>query len=160
MGLGPFVSIVNWSGKVGRTVQILGQGFTGTTRVSFHGTSATFTVVSNTFLTTVVPAGATTGVITVSTPGGSLKSSRKFLVVPSITTFSPPSGPVGTPVTITGASFTGARKVTFAGVSTTFTVDSDTQISTTVPVGAATGKIQVTTPGGKVKSATDFTVTP
>src|SRR5262249_20427699 len=60
MGLGPFVSIVNWSGKVGKTVQLLGQGFTGTTSVSFHGTAATFTVVSNTFLTAVVPAGATT----------------------------------------------------------------------------------------------------
>jgi uncharacterized repeat protein (TIGR03803 family) len=160
MGLGPFVSIVNWSGKIGRSIQILGQGFVGTTSVSFHGTPATFTVVSNTFLTANVPAGATTGVITVSTPGGTLKSSRKFQVLPSITSFSPPSGPVGTPVIITGASFTGARKVTFAQVAATFTVDSDTQISTTVPVGAVTGKIQVTTPGGKTTSATDFTVTP
>jgi uncharacterized repeat protein (TIGR03803 family) len=160
MGLGPFVSIVNWSGKTGRTIQILGQGFVGTTNVSFHGTPASFTVLSNTFLTAVVPAGATTGVITVSTPGGTLKSSRKFLVLPSITSFSPPSGPVGTPVTITGTSFTGTRKVTFAQVVATFTVDSDTQISTTVPVGAVTGRIQVTTAGGKTISATDFTVTP
>jgi uncharacterized repeat protein (TIGR03803 family) len=160
MGLGPFVSIVNWSGKTGRTVQILGQGLGGTTKVSFHGTDASFTVLSSTFLTAVVPAGATTGVITVSTPGGLLKSSRKFLVVPSITSFTPPSGPIGTPVIITGASFTGARKVAFAQVSATFTVDSDDQISTTVPLGAVTGKIQVTTPGGKASSAADFTVTP
>jgi len=39
-------------------------------------------------------------------------------------------------------------------------VDSDTQISTTVPTGAVTGKIQVTTPGGKATSTTNFTVTP
>ena len=57
-------------------------------------------------------------------------------------------------------SFTGARKVTFANVSATFTVDSDAQISTSVPVGAVTGKITVTTPGGRAVSATSFTVTP
>jgi len=160
MSLGPFVGIVNWSGKVGKTVEILGQGFTATTKVSFNGTTATFNVSSDTYLTTVVPAGATTGFISVFTPGGTLKSSRKFLVVPSLVSFSPPSGQIGTPVTITGTSFTGAKKVTFANVPATFTVDSDTQISTTVPTGAVTGKIQVTTPGGKATSTTNFTVTP
>ena len=159
MGLGPFVSIVNWSGKVGKTIEILGQGLTGTTKVSFNGVRATFRVVSDTYLTAVVPAGATTGFISVATPGGNLKSNRKFLVVPSILSFDPTSGPVGTPVTITGASFTGAKRVTFNGVSATFTVDSDTQISTTVPTGAQTGKIQVTTQGGQATSATSFTVT-
>jgi uncharacterized repeat protein (TIGR03803 family) len=161
MGLGPFVGIVNWSGTVGTTIELLGQGFTGTTKVSFNGVRATtFTVVSDTYLTAVVPAGATTGFISVTTPGGNLKSNRKFLVVPSILSFDPTSGPVGTPVTITGTSFTGAKKVAFNGVAATFTVNSDTQISTTVPTGAQTGKIQVTTPGGNATSATDFTVTP
>jgi hypothetical protein len=47
------------SGKVGKTVQILGQGFTGTTRVSFNGTTASFSVVSNTYLLAAVSAGAT-----------------------------------------------------------------------------------------------------
>jgi len=160
MGLGPFVSIVNWSGKVGKTIEILGQGFTGTTRVTFNGTTASFSVVSNTYLIATVPAGATSGLIAVTTPGGNLKSNRRFLVVPSLTSFDPTSGPVGTPVTLTGASFTGARSVKFGGVSATFTVDSDVQISTTVPVGAVTGRITVTTPGGTAASATSFTVTP
>ena len=44
MGLGPFVSLVSTTGKVGKTVEVLGQGFTGTTAVSFNGTAATFTV--------------------------------------------------------------------------------------------------------------------
>lgn len=47
-GLGPFVAFVRGSGKVGATVEILGQGFTGTTAVSFNGTSATFSVKSDT----------------------------------------------------------------------------------------------------------------
>ena len=162
MGLGPFVSFVGplFEGKVGNTIEILGQGFTGTSKVSFHGVSATFSVVSDTYLTAVVPAGATTGSVTVSTPGGKLTSNRIFRVTPAILSFNPPSGPVGTQVTITGTSFTGAKKVTFGGVkATTFSVDSDTQITATVPTGAKTGKIQVTTPGGTATSATDFTVT-
>lgn len=162
MGLGPFVSFVGplFEGKVGKTIEILGQGFTGTTKVSFHGVSATFSVVSDTYLTAVVPAGATTGSVTVSAPGGKLTSNRIFRVTPAILSFSPPSGPVGTQVKITGTSFTGAKKVTFGGVkATTFSVDSDTQITATVPTGAKTGKIQVTTPGGTATSATDFTVT-
>ena len=67
---------------------------------------------------------------------------------------------LGTEVTITGTSFTGATKVTFGGVkATTFSVDSDTQITATVPTGAKTGKIQVTTPGGTATSPGVFTVT-
>jgi hypothetical protein len=49
----------------------------------FNGTNTkAFTVVSETYLTVTVPAGATTGFVTVTTPGGALKSSRKFLVSP------------------------------------------------------------------------------
>ena len=162
MGLGPFVSFVGplFEGKVGKTIEILGQSFTGATKVSFHGVTATFTVVSDSYLTAVVPAGATTGSVTVNTPGGTLTSNRIFRVTPVILSFSPTSGSVGTPVTITGASFTGATKVTFGGIkATTFSVDSDTQITATVPTGAKTGKIQVTTPGGAATSPGVFTVT-
>lgn len=161
MGLKPFAGLVTWTGKVGKTAEILGQGFTGTTKVSFNGTTATFTVVSDTYLTATVPSGATTGFVGVTTPTGVLKSNRKFLVTPAILSFSPPSGPVGTPVTINGTSFTGAVRVTFGGVkATTFTVNTDSQITATVPTGAISGKIQVTTPGGTAASATSFTVTP
>jgi hypothetical protein len=41
---------------------------------------------------------------------------------------------------------------------TTFTVNSDTQVMATVPSGAVTGKIAITTAGGTATSATDFTV--
>jgi hypothetical protein len=80
LGLGPFVSLQHNSGEVGFTVRILGQGLTGTTAVSFNGTAASFNVVSDTYLTAIVPAGATTGFITVTTPGGTLKSNRRFWV--------------------------------------------------------------------------------
>jgi len=79
LGLKPFVSLLPASGKVGSTVEILGQGFTGTNAVSFNGTAAVrFTVVSNTYMTAVVPTGATTGLVTVITPKAALRSNKKF----------------------------------------------------------------------------------
>jgi len=79
--LKPFVSLLPQAAKVGKTVDILGQGFHGVTGVSFSGTAAKFTVVSPTYLTAVVPTGAKTGLVTVMIPGGNLVSNRKFRVL-------------------------------------------------------------------------------
>jgi uncharacterized repeat protein (TIGR03803 family) len=159
-GLSPFVSFVLSAGGVGQTVVILGQGLTGTTAVSFNGTPAVFGFPSDTYLTATVPAGATTGFVTVTTPSGTLTSNEQFHVVPQILSFSPTSGPVGTTVVITGESFLEATEVAFCGDLAKFTVNSDTQITATVPAGAMTCPIAVQTPGGHVESAAGFTVTP
>jgi uncharacterized repeat protein (TIGR03803 family) len=162
MKLGPFVSFVGplFEGKVGKTIEILGQGFTGATKVAFHGVAATFAVVSDTYLTAVVPAGATTGFVTVTTPGGMLTSNKIFRVTPQILSFKPTSGTVGTIVTLTGVSLTQTSKVTFGGVkATSFRVNSDTQVTATVPTGAVTGHIAITTLGGTAVSSGIFTVT-
>ena len=81
-GLGPFASLVRKASKIGQPEGILGQGFTGTTSVSFNGTPASFTVVSDTFIRATVPAGATTGYVTVTTPSGTLTSNVPFYVLP------------------------------------------------------------------------------
>jgi hypothetical protein len=78
---------------------------------------------------------------------------------PTVTSFTPTSGPAGTGVTITGTGFTGATAVKFNVTNASYTFNSDTQITATVPSGATTGKISVTTPGGTGTSATNFTVT-
>lgn len=80
LGLGPFVSFVVGSGRVGQTTSILGQGFTGTISVFFNGAPAHFTVVSDTFIRATVPAGATTGAVTVTTPSGMLTSNTVFRI--------------------------------------------------------------------------------
>jgi uncharacterized repeat protein (TIGR03803 family) len=81
MGLGPFITFVRAQGKVGTKAQILGQGLTGTTNVTFNGVPATsFNVVSDTYMTAVVPAGATTGQVVVTTPGGTLTSNKNFRI--------------------------------------------------------------------------------
>jgi uncharacterized repeat protein (TIGR03803 family) len=77
-----FVSLLPYSGKVGKTIEILGQGFTKATTVSFNGTAAKPTVVSSTYLTAPVPNGATTGLVTVTTSGVKLASNKVFLVTP------------------------------------------------------------------------------
>ena len=82
MGLGPFVKAIQNSGKIGQTGGILGQGFTGTSGVAFNGTPANFTVVSDTYIKATVPAGATSGFITVNTPTGTLTSNVVFHVGP------------------------------------------------------------------------------
>jgi uncharacterized repeat protein (TIGR03803 family) len=80
--LGPFVSLPQASGKVGQTGAILGQGLTGTTSVSVNSTPASFTVVSDTYIRVTVPTGATTGLVTVETPSGTLTSNVPFHVIP------------------------------------------------------------------------------
>jgi uncharacterized repeat protein (TIGR03803 family) len=81
MGLRPFVAFVQPTGKAGSNAQILGQGLTGTTSVTFNGVSATsFTVVDDTYMTAVVPTGATTGPVVVTTPGGALTSNVSFRI--------------------------------------------------------------------------------
>jgi uncharacterized repeat protein (TIGR03803 family) len=160
MGLKPFIRLVSSSGKVGNTVEILGQGFTGTTAVSFDGTPATFTVSSSTYLTAKVPAGALTGSVVVITPTGSLTSSQIFHVTPHVTSFTPAKGPVGTSVEIKGVSLTQATEVEFGSQSASFQINSDTLITATVPAGASTGAITITTAGGSATSKGVFAVTP
>jgi len=82
IGLGPFVSFVRGYGRVEKSVGILGQGLIGASGVSFNNLATDFEVKSDTFLVATVPPGATTGYVKVTTPTGTLTSSKKFLVLP------------------------------------------------------------------------------
>jgi uncharacterized repeat protein (TIGR03803 family) len=81
-GLGPIVESLPSYGAVGAKIRILGYNLAGTTRVTFNGTAATFTVVSGQYIKTSVPAGATTGNIQVTTANGTLTSNKRFQVLP------------------------------------------------------------------------------
>jgi uncharacterized repeat protein (TIGR03803 family) len=80
VGLAPFAGLEPRFGKVGTVVRILGQGLTGSTSVTFNGTAAVFTVVSDAEIKTSVPTGATTGKVVVVTPTGTLSSGGNFRV--------------------------------------------------------------------------------
>ena len=81
-GLVPFIKLVSRTGKVGKAVEILGQGFTDATGVAFNGISANFTVKTDTFLSAIIPPGATSGFVSVTTPAAVLTSNQKFLIKP------------------------------------------------------------------------------
>jgi uncharacterized repeat protein (TIGR03803 family) len=158
-GLNPFVVIRATSGKEGAKIGILGQGFSDSSVVKFGGVQAsTIAVTGSTYILATVPAGALTGPVTVTTGGTTLTSSQTFKVLPTIASFSPTSGPVGTSVSINGTGLTQTTKVAFNGKSASFTVNSDILITASVPAVATTGKIAVTTKGGSATSATSFTV--
>ncbi|QWV93039.1 immunoglobulin domain-containing protein [Geomonas oryzisoli] len=152
-------------GGVGTAVTVTGTNFTGATSVKFNGVSAPFTVISGTTLVTGVPAGATSGRITVTTAAGSATSSSSFSVssknvAPRIKSFSPSSGKVGTAITVTGSNLGGITSARIGGVSAPFTVRSAGTVVVTVPTGAKTGRISVTTAGGTGTSSASFTVLP
>jgi len=82
VGLHSFVRTNPTSGAVGSTVTILGNGLNSASTVTFDGIGATFTAGSNTYLTAVVPAGATSGQVKVVTSSGTLKSNQSFRILP------------------------------------------------------------------------------
>ncbi|HMJ70118.1 MAG TPA: FG-GAP-like repeat-containing protein [Cyclobacteriaceae bacterium] len=81
---------------------------------------------------------------------------------PTITSFTPGSGPTGTTVVITGTNFDpvpAGNTVTFNGITAVVSASTTTSITTTVPASATTGPIVVSVSGNTATSATDFTVT-
>jgi len=72
----------------------------------------------------------------------------------------PTSGKVGAAIKILGTNLIGATSVSFNGTAATFTVVSKSEIKTTVPAGATTGRVMVDTPGGILKSNIVFRVRP
>jgi uncharacterized repeat protein (TIGR03803 family) len=147
--------------NVGARVGLFGQGFSSASVVRFGGVAATkVTRSGTTYLTAVVPVGAHTGAVTVTTGTTTLTSSQTFKVKPKITTFTPTSGPPATLVTIKGSGLIQASAVKFGTVNaTTFTVKSDSRVTAVVPSGVSGAvTISITTPGGTANSPTKFTV--
>jgi hypothetical protein len=135
-----------------------------------YGTTVISTDTTSPYSATWTPTSAGTYLLTAratDSEGAVTTSSQvEFSVLngdgsPSITSFSPASGAVGASVTITGRNFSGVTAVSFNGsASTTYTVDSLTQITAIVPGAATSGKISVTNSFGTGTSAADFVVVP
>ncbi|WP_280299848.1 beta strand repeat-containing protein, partial [Nocardia abscessus] len=132
----------------GTTVVLTGTDLTGATDVSFGATPATsFTVDSATQITAVSSAGTGTVQVTITTAGGT-SNGVSYDYVPALGSASPFQGPEagGNQVFLNGNGLTGVTAVTFGGTpATSFTVDSDTQITAIAPAG--TGAVQVTATG-------------
>ena len=165
------VSIIEFtpgSGDVGTQVTIYGTGFSlnpGQNTVAFNG--ATAQIISNdaTQIVTSVPPGATTGPITITTPTGSAVSRTPFIISPppTITDITPNIGVAGDSVTITGTDFATVASdnvVKFVNTVSEVTSAISTTLQTSVPVGATSGHVSVTTTSGSATSDGDFFVPP
>jgi uncharacterized repeat protein (TIGR03803 family) len=159
-GLAPFVELVTNYGPVGKTIDILGQGFTGATGVTFDGVKATFDNVSDTYMTVTVPSGALTGTVEVTTFTDTYKSNKIFKVTPQFTSFSPTAGAVGSTITLTGVSLTQTSSVIVGGLAATFKVVSDKEVTAVVPAGAKNAESIVITTAGGSASKGPFAVEP
>jgi hypothetical protein len=152
----------------GTSVTITGANLNGATGVSFGSTPASsVTLVSPTQITATSPAGSAGMIdITVTTPYGTSATGAadQFTfadaAAPAVTGLSVPSGPMagGTVVVLTGSGFTAATGVSFDTIAaTSFTVNSDTQLTVTAPPSpGGTVDVIVTTPyGSSVASLAD-----
>ena len=151
------------SGPVGASVKIKGSNFGGSGgSVTFNGTTATTSNWSHDVIRARVPSGATTGNVVVTNSANKSSSGTTFTVTntpaPSISRLDPNSGPVDTSVTIEGSNFGSSGSVTFNGTSASTTSWASNEIETTVPSGATTGSVVVTT-GGQSSAGVTFTVT-
>jgi gliding motility-associated-like protein len=164
------------SGLVGSSVTITGTNFAtphSINTVRFNGAIAVVTSGSTTTLVATVPAGATSGAISVRIGCTTVNSLTNFTVtvppVPTITSFTPSSGPIGTTVIITGANFSTtptdnlvrfrALAIDGSNVLATVIASTSTSITVVVPDKAITGSISVTTSAGTANSSGNFTVT-
>jgi uncharacterized repeat protein (TIGR01451 family) len=150
------------TGAPGTIIIIEGANFTLATAVMFNGTLAQFQApTSDTQILAAVPAGVTTGPISVRSPLGVGTSRGNFYAAPLIAGFAPGVGKPGDVITVTGLNFTDSTRVEFNGqASPSFKVLSNTQLSATVPPDAITGPITVFTPIAAVDSWTNFVVAP
>ncbi len=168
------VSVIEFTpnkGAVGTPVTIYGTGFSATAgqnTVAFNGVAATIVTATTTRIVTSVPAGATTGPISVTTPGGNASSSASFIVggseSPTITDFSPTIGVAGTAVTLTGTNFDPISQNNKSKFNlnrpSSITAATSTTIATSVPNGATSGHLTVATSSGTAVSTADFFVPP
>lgn len=162
----PIVTAINPTGGPiagGNTVTITGFNLFTATSVSFGANTATPTIISDSQIQVVVPAGSGAGSIPVviNTVGGVASGfTYNYVEAPTITTLTPTSGPAvgGTAVTITGTDLTTTNSVTINGVNSSFVVNNSTTVVIITPPNAAgTYDVVVTTFAGSATAANAFT---
>ncbi len=155
-------SLTPSSGAIGTRIRIGGTALSLTDalpQVRFNGLPALVEADSTIAILTYVPAGATTGRVTVQTSAGTGTSAIDFVVTsPVVTGFTPTTGRAGDAVVVTGANLGGTTAVTVGGVNAPFTINSPTQLTVVIPAGATSGRIEILTNTGSAQSAGDLAV--
>lgn len=137
----------------GTNVIITGTNLTGVTDVHFGAIAASsfFVMDDNHIVAVSPPQGQGIVDVTVSISGFTSSPTPldefTYVLPPSVNGLNPSSGcqPEGTSIIITGSGFTGATDVKFGSTSTSFTFNSDSQITAIIPPGTGTVHVTVTT---------------
>lgn len=153
-------------GLPGASVTITGKNFSsilsGNT-VKFNTLAATLTAATSTSLTVTIPPGATTGKISITVHDLTATSSDDFVIPPTITSFSPSSGIIGSSLTIIGTGFNATianNIVKLNNKLASVTSATTTSLTVTVPAEALTDKISIIVSGQTVTSSIDFIIVP
>jgi hypothetical protein len=161
------------TGPVGTLVTLDGHGLGATTIVGFGGVPARFRQISPDEVVAIVPPGARTGTVSLTSKGGSTHTSAVFTVAgeplptagrlpvagaPSILSFYPVAGLPGIIVDVRGGGFEKVAGVTVGGASATFRRVDDSDLRFVVPPTSRSGPIVVHSAGGAATSSTPFTV--
>lgn len=165
-GVPTVVGLTPDHGPVGTTVTVTGSNMSTVTGVSFAGANATGFVVNGggAAVTVNVPAGATTGAVTLLSPNGNADAGTFTVdasLAPVIEAMAPDAGPPGTVVTLSGPGLGGVTEVRFGGVvATKLTVLDPNTVKVAVPTGAVTAPVEVVGPAGSTTSTGVFTIQP
>ena len=156
----PSISSVSpTSGIPNAPVTINGANLSGAS-VTIGGIAANITSNTGSTITTSVPSTAPAASVSIVVTVANLApASAGFTVLappppaaPTVSLASPTSGVPGTVVTLTGANFSGVTSVTIGGISANFSINSATQITTSVPATATVASL-----GGVVVTVPTFT---
>lgn len=137
--------------SAGMSVTVTGANLASATSVKVGGLWVSPSSTSTGSLVVTVPAGAATKQgISVQGPGGVASTTLKLAIVPVplLSSASPTTASVGTKVTLLGSGLKKATSVTVGGVAATFKLSGSTKVVVTIPAGATTGAVAVTTAGG------------
>ncbi|MDX2196224.1 MAG: FG-GAP-like repeat-containing protein [Cytophagales bacterium] len=169
----PMPSIVGFNpsqGGEGTLVLIDGFNLENINAVSFaNGSqSASITGVSATQISVIAPNNVNTGKIVISNTfyyPGTIQSSADFVAAPEISSVinisnnnAPYIGKAGEIIRINGINYTNPSYVSFNGVMANTAYNSNSQLTATVPSGATSGIISITTSGGNVSSTANFDI--
>lgn len=153
------------SGPEGTTVEIQGSNFNADLDdhvVEFNGLEAEILTVNDNLITAIVPDGATTGTVSLSTDGKTAEGPVFTVTEPEtgISNINPASGVAGQQLRINGYNFGDGiddHVVHFNDVEATIRRVTDRQIIVIVPEGVSTGAVTLTM-GGQTLEGPEFRV--
>ncbi len=162
---GVFVeSVTPSTGGRGTAVEINGSNLDGVNGLRLGSTQInTYSIVSEGRIVFGIPAGASSGRLTLETDSGDVTALENLTVLssaaaPTISSLSSNSGVESQTITVSGSNLGSTTALTLAGVAIDFDIVSRDSLQFQVVAGMNTGKLSLTTDGGTVEARGTFTV--